>query len=111
MDNQHQSKTIILTGELKIEGAARLRETLLQAYEEAGDLSMDVAQVTGVDVAGLQILCAAHRAFFEAGRQLAFNRPVPEVLRQSIDETGFSRELGCTRNRSKTCLWASGENQ
>jgi anti-anti-sigma regulatory factor len=111
MDSQNNSETIILTGELKIEAAARLRDTLLRAYEGSGDLWMDMQQVTAVDVSGLQVLCAAHRAFFEAGRQLAFHRPIPPVVKHFIEEAGFSRELGCLRNRSKTCLWIFGEDQ
>ncbi|SDM94273.1 Anti-anti-sigma regulatory factor (antagonist of anti-sigma factor) [Geoalkalibacter ferrihydriticus] len=91
---------------LTVVEAAALRETLMQALESCADLVLDGADVGDVDVAGLQALCAAHRAAVVKGCALRMTGldagPWPEVLRLS----GLSRHEACPMsNDRKYCLW------
>ncbi len=110
MDDQKNEATVVLAGDLKIPQAGPLKDTLLQALNGDKDLVLNIDQVKEVDVACLQVFCAAHRTFLQAGRQLIFNGPLPPQFLQSMKEAGFGRERGCTLNRTKTCLWAQGED-
>jgi anti-anti-sigma regulatory factor len=106
MEPEGTKKLLKLVGEYKIDKAEALRGLLLKAYEEPGDLLLNVRQVEEVDVACLQIFCSAHRTYLKAGRVLAFDGPLAEEFKRSVEEAGFSREKGCTLNRTRTCLWA-----
>ena len=109
MKNDKGQETLKLAGDLKIERAGELRDTLLRAFEGTGDLLVDVTGVNEVDVACLQVFCSAHRSFLKAGRLLAFESTPPPEFSKTLAEAGFGRERGCTLNRTRTCLWALGE--
>jgi anti-anti-sigma regulatory factor len=110
MNDEKEQINLVLTGDLKIEQAQALRDTLLQAWEEDKNVILNIDQVNDVDVACLQVFCAAHRTFLKSGSRLIFNGPLPSLFQSSVEEAGFGRERGCTLNRTKTCLWAHGED-
>ena len=58
---------------LTIPHVARQRMALLQALEESKQVELDTGAVSEVDVAGLQLLCSAHRSAVERGRAQTCN--------------------------------------
>jgi anti-anti-sigma regulatory factor len=110
MEDQKDQTTVVLTGDLKISQAGPLKDTLVQALKGGKDMALDIEQVGEVDVACLQVFCAAHRTFLQSGRRLIFNGPLPSLFQKSMEEAGFGRERGCALNRTKTCLWVQGED-
>jgi anti-anti-sigma regulatory factor len=111
MDDPKDRETIALAGDLKLPQAGTLKNSLLQALEGDKDLVVAIDQVNEVDVSCLQVFCAAHRTFLKSGRRLVFNGPLPPLFLKSMEEAGFGRERGCALNRTKTCLWAQGEDR
>lgn len=70
-------------GELTIYQAAELREALLRALGEPGELELDLAGVTEMDAAGLQLVLLARREAGSAGcgvRVTARSAVVDEVF-------------------------------
>jgi anti-anti-sigma factor len=48
-----------LPGELTISHVAEIKDAMVKALDEDGDLVLVTEQVTEIDVAGLQLLCSA----------------------------------------------------
>lgn len=80
--------------------SAQLRRQLLTKLAERGDLVIDVQGVREVDVAGLQLLCAAHRSALAAGKNLVL-RGVGEVLGEALRVSGLAAARGCDAR----CPW------
>ncbi len=94
-----------LDGNLDIQRALELKETLLGAHRAEGDVTVDLGRVTGADVSALQLLCSLHRTLTVENRQLSVRGAMPEGLKQSVRESGYARERGCVRDTNRTCLW------
>jgi len=64
------SERLALSGELNIYRAAELKQELLAAIAAAPALELDLAAVTELDTAGLQVLMLAKQAAGALGREL-----------------------------------------
>jgi len=69
-----------LAGDFCIVAAAELRERLLAALAEADALEVDLAAVTEMDSAGVQLMLAATRSAAAAGKSLRFVAAAPAVV-------------------------------
>ena len=67
--------TVELPEELTVARAAELRTLLLAALDCGEALELDATAVAEVDVAGLQVLCAARRSARARDLELTFSRP------------------------------------
>lgn len=91
-----------LPGELTIAHAAELRD-LLSASAGREDVTLDAHAVIEVDVAGLQVLCAARRTALAMNRRLVLAEGrVSREFRMAIETAGFALS---TEDR-----WLLGEN-
>ncbi|HJV64533.1 MAG TPA: STAS domain-containing protein [Geomonas sp.] len=103
------------TVELKVSGcltvaeAAGFRDGLLAALEQGADIAVDLTAVTEVDLAGLQLLCAAHGSAQAAGKRFWIEDGDNEVLKKMTAEAGFQRHAGCGRDKTSSCIWVIGE--
>lgn len=71
--------TLALAGELTIYAAAEAKAPLLAPLAECGELVIDLAGVSEIDSAGLQLLLLARREAEAAGRPLRFADASPAV--------------------------------
>jgi len=72
-----------LDGELTIYRAQELRQTLLDALDQPGDLRLDLEGVSELDSSAVQLLLAARQDALAAGKRFAISvasGPVREVL-------------------------------
>ena len=69
------SNVIALDGELTIYRAAQLKPLLLAALPGTGPIELDLAEVTEVDTAGVQLLLLLRREALAAGRTLHLLNP------------------------------------
>jgi len=99
------------TGELKVSGAvtvsqvAEIRKLLLKALDQAPLVRLDLGQVEAIDIAGLQLFCAAHRLADRTGRCLAIVALGEPVLKL-VHEAGFAHLPVCDQDRQSACFWA-----
>lgn len=96
-------------GQLTVENADSLKALLMEPAP--GDrLSLDFTGVTAVDVAGLQLLCAAHRAWLNMGKHVAVPKTkVPAIFREATMNAGYVRKGGCFPDAPGLCLWIEGD--
>jgi anti-anti-sigma factor len=77
--------SLALEGELTIYGAAELQARLIAALADAPEgLDIDLAGVTEIDSAGVQLLMATHRAALASDRSMRLRAP-SEAVRDVLD--------------------------
>lgn len=98
-------QTLKVCGRLTVEEASGWRDALLAAMEGADELRVDVSEVTAVDLAGLQILCASHQSAEFSGKRFTLFDGGNQVFRKVIADAGFQRHIGCARDNTNSCIW------
>ena len=102
--------TIRITGEVTILTVDALQKKLLSAFEISKNVIIDISGVTELDLAGMQLLCSAHRSSYSHGMEfhvVGHNRLILEMAAAS----GHLRHKGCEQDSKNTCLWNKGNHQ
>jgi len=87
------------SGKLKISGAltilhvAALKAALLEAFAQADRVDVDLAAITEVDVAGLQLLCAGQSFARGRSQQLLLTLADNRLVLDLIGDAGLTHEL------------------
>lgn len=102
------SAVIVLRGAMTIPEAAAFREMLQMQLPSSGSAEIDLGGLTEIDITGLQLLCAAHRAMKSRGGELRLGSPLPGAVREAIRLSGLGRSRSCGAGLQDTCLWAKG---
>ncbi len=102
------SGIVRLEGELNIQDAVRLKETLAEAFAHAKTLSLDLSGMTGIDVACMQVLCSAHKTFMRSNKSFAVQGRGTTSFERSVKDGGYTRTSGCHEDKKCTCLWLIG---
>lgn len=92
---EHAASTFTLGGEFTIFTAAEIKTRLLDAIRQgsAAEIEVDLADVTEIDTAGLQLMILAKREAAVAGRTIRFANHSAAVL-DLIDLTGLAGFFG-----------------
>ncbi|RKY79600.1 hypothetical protein DRQ07_06230 [candidate division KSB1 bacterium] len=93
---------ITVNGDLLISSAAALKKSLSK-MEKDQSYVIDIRAVEDIDIAGMQLLCAAHLS--SGGENITLAQPLPDVLKKKIESAGFFNCIGCNINIEKSCLW------
>ncbi|RJX23147.1 MAG: STAS domain-containing protein [Desulfobulbus sp.] len=107
----NDQRQLLLEGELTVNQAAILRRKLLDALAEGDWLEIDLDQVTAVDLAGLQLLCSAHRTAAAEGKRLTIKNTMVPALQEARTVSGFIMQQGCRFNSGTDCFWVGGMEQ
>ena len=93
-------------GDLTVQNAASVKAAILEAAQN-DRLVLDCAGVTEIDVAGLQLLCSAHRTFAISGKQFRLAGRTAS-FEKGVRESGYARDKGCRLDPDGSCLWVAG---
>jgi len=99
---------LTIGGPLTIAEAARFQEALVEALGAAREVSLHLRGVTAMDLAALQLLCAAHGSAESAGKTLRVEAEGNGVYRKVVDDAGFQTHVGCQRD-ADSCVWTGGK--
>jgi anti-anti-sigma regulatory factor len=105
------TRIVVISGEMAIQNAGEIRTVLLEAFSQGEGVCLELGKVTGVDLAGLQLLCAAHRTSMTDKKHFSISGIDTEAIRSVIRDAGFPRHTGCAEDVNKTCIWTGGEKQ
>jgi len=97
---------LTLSGELTVQNAAALQGIFSRSVESSLNLTIQLKDVTDLDLSFLQLLCSVHRSSTELKKDLTLSGPCPEVFRDVLRNAGFLRLTGCRFECNKNCLWA-----
>ncbi len=91
-ENQHsdQAAQITLAGELTVYSVAEVKARLAEAMNRHDEIEVDLAGITEIDTAGLQLMLIAKR---RAGKAVRFVHHSPTVMRW-IDLANLGGVLG-----------------
>jgi len=92
-------------GEMTIEHAGDLRDSLLTALSDADQMVLDVRDVSSCDLSVLQVFCAAHRSAVSLGKQIAIAQSDDKAFRRAVAAAGYWRHVGCPVDADHSCLW------
>ena len=78
-----------IEGKATIHGADELKAALVEAFESASEVMLDVSGVTELDAAFLQLLCAAGKSAAATKKVFQLGGPCSEALAKRFVEAGF----------------------
>ena len=100
--------TLRLSGEITLLQAQDMLELLNQALETVDLVVIDVEGITDIDMAGLQLLCAAHKSAMDRNKQWVMDPNRPEVLASRVGQAGLACRQNCDGLENTNCLWMGG---
>lgn len=92
-------------GDLTIRRIAELKAQVQQALATATQVDIAIAPESECDMTIFQLLCSAHRTASRQEKTLRLCGEIPEQFKKIMNLAGFSRHIGCVRDRSGCCLW------
>lgn len=96
---------IEVSGELTIEHAGKLVETLKQALDSSTRrIGLDLAGVEAADIASLQIFCAVHKSALAKRMDVSITTISPPIRALALS-AGFMEHEGCVPDDKMACLW------
>jgi ABC-type transporter Mla MlaB component len=107
VENKGSAVVLRASGELVIDQAARLASGLVEALGDSGNIGIDLSSVTKIDVACLQLLCAAHKSSVRQKKVLRFDGICPDTVTHVAKDAGFGRVCGLRADDA--CLWGEAE--
>ena len=105
------TRIVVVSGDMTIQNAGEIRNLLLEAFSGGEGVCLEMDKVAGVDLAGLQLLCAAHRSAMTDKKHFSVSGIYNEAIKTVIMDAGFPRRSGCVEDIDKTCVWTGGEKQ
>lgn len=103
-----EADVLKLAGNWNIERALEFKQTLMERLNSGDHITLDLEELTEMDLSCLQLLCAAHRACLKLGKQMDLHEKKSEALERVVRSAGFARTMGCHKNPNKNCLWVGG---
>ena len=94
LEDTTRGPALKLCGDLTIENSERLKRILVESIEGRDRLSLDLAEVTEVDAAGLQLLWAALKTAGYSSQGLGLFESLPEELKQATMDAGYALQDG-----------------
>ncbi len=88
-----RSHKLTLSDDLTIYHAVEQKKTLLAGLAAAGDLKLDLAQVSEIDTAGLQLLILLKKEARAAGKRVSIVAH-SKAVRSAIEFCNLAAELG-----------------
>ncbi len=79
-----------IEGKATIHGAAELKAALVEAFDGARKVVLDVSGVTEIDAAFLQLFCAAGKSAAAANKVFQLGGCCPDALAKGFVDAGFT---------------------
>jgi ABC-type transporter Mla MlaB component len=98
-------KFVRFSGAFTFAAAEEILHTLRAAISDSARLCLDLSAVSEIDLAGLQLICAAHRSAHEVGASLEISTPLPDHIVTLIHQSGFPRQSSCLPDCNSFCMW------
>lgn len=105
IEENNGERTVVLSGRVNIEDAPKLRDLLLDSLKSSDNVSVNLKNAEDFDLACLQVLCSAHHTAGTMGKSFSIADSYPEVLEQTVNDSGLLRNHGCMNDVTHTCIW------
>jgi len=105
LKNSNDNGIVKLSEDMTIQHITKICDVLIKALKANDKIFIEFGNVTHVDLAGLQLMCAAHRIAILTGKQISCSGTLPDVFRKAAEEAGYDRLTGCRRDDRENCFW------
>jgi len=95
--------------DLTVENVASLKVLVMASLKEREELVIDMSGIKDIDVAGLQLLCSAHKTALNMNKQFLLIGDGLPLFRQAVKDSGYTRNEGCASHGQGNCPWIGGE--
>ena len=106
-DSENNTGTLLVDGDMTINYIGDLKDRLVEAFDNAEQVTIDVSSATAVDVAGVQLLCACHRFSNGRGKKMCLRLGGNAQFSHFLNEVGFAKDFICNHGDANECLWTS----
>lgn len=95
------------TGDFSVKKCGELSKKLQLAMYDCPDLTIDLSEVSKIDLAGLQLICSTHRSAMELGISVRLSSPLPPHIAEFAQKAGIPRSVSCTfkDDEGNFCMW------
>lgn len=83
-------KEIFWKGAVGIEQAQSAKQELLEAFESASEVHLDISEVDDLDVSAIQLILASCKEGTKRGIPFFLTGKIPEVIDSFVKECGIS---------------------
>lgn len=97
--------TLELEGDLSIEVAEDLKDTLLYALQGTEELVIDLGKVTVADLSCLQLICSSYRLCGSVDGQLILRAHDFDIFNQLLKDSGYCKTTKCPVASTRNCMW------
>lgn len=91
-----------VSGDLTIQHAQALKEALMDAIGQVDHLVLRLEGVTGADLAGLQLLCAAQRHMLDRKKKFSVEGKIPSAFHEAVMLAGYVK---CAGGADNSGIW------
>ncbi len=111
VEESDDKKTLSINGELTIQNAAELQKVLIECLEETMHLTLNIENVTEIDMSCLQLLCSAHKTTIKAEKHFSINGSTSCFFQEAVNDSGYQQFSGCEQDKNNSCLWVNGNDK
>ena len=97
-----------LDGDLTVARAVDLKGALVTSLSKATEIEINLAEVTYIDLACLQLMCSAHLTAFKEGKTLFLKDPSLPIFLEAKESAGFIYSKPCRSVSTGDCFWVDG---
>ncbi|MBE0425795.1 MAG: STAS domain-containing protein [Nitrospirae bacterium] len=109
VDDSKKEGVLTIGGTLTIQRSTALKEILLKALGQVDCVKIHFDQAIEVDLAFLQLFCAAHKTSLRKNKKLQIEENQIDVLKKAFKDIGFPQFMKCKNSDdSNHCVWSSG---
>lgn len=96
---------LALNGELTIEHIDELKSAFIKMLDNTGHLYINLEKVNEIDISCFQLICSAFRTCLRFNKQITMVNCLPERVKQTFEDAGFSLCAGHSCDAGKSCVW------
>ncbi|MBM4146412.1 MAG: STAS domain-containing protein [Nitrospira sp.] len=90
VDDSKREGLLTIDGELTIQRSAEFRNALISALDKVDILKIHFNNVTGFDLANLQIFLSANRTAMKNNRKLSISGNFADAVKKTVRDAGFT---------------------
>ena len=103
-DSEQNCGRLEIDGDLTVSEVASLKERILEAFDQAGAVTIDLSASGAVDIAGVQLLCASHRYAEKRRQTLTLRADGNPSFLELVRQAGMARSFSCEPANGENCL-------
>ncbi|MFO8064429.1 MAG: STAS domain-containing protein [Spirochaetota bacterium] len=104
-------QVVSLEGDATVTSVQTLKERLTEALDTSAKVLVNLSHVSGMDLAGVQLLYATKREADSRGVDFHFTGTISDPVRETLEAGGFVQQAPADARELESVLLDFGENE